>query len=73
MAVAAPVLSPPVSRTWVLVRGQGFGCRGPGRFSGCRVYLDPKEPTVLGFLTMISLYYKSLKGRLFGVKVGFRG
>ena len=31
-------------------------------------YLDPKEPTFLGFLVMKSLY-KSLKGRLFGVKV----
>ena len=36
-----------------------------------RVNLDPKEPIFLGFLILISLH-KSLKGRLFGVKEGFR-
>ena len=33
------------------------------------VYLNPEEPTFLGFLIMISLY-KSLKGRFFRVNLG---
>ena len=37
-----------------------------------RAYLNPEEPTFLGFLIMISLYIKSLK-RFFRVKVGVKG
>ena len=37
-----------------------------------RVYLDPTEPTFLGFLIMNSLY-KSFERYLFGVKVGLEG
>ena len=48
--------------------GWGSGLR---RSRACRMYLDPKEPTVVGFLVTKSLY-KPLKGRLLGVKVCLR-
>ena len=42
----------------------GFGFGVPGallRVLRSRIYLNPEEPTFLGFLIMISLY-KSIKG-----------
>ena len=46
----------------------GSGCRAERLWD--RVYLDPKEPTFLGFLTVVSIYKSLKKSRSFRAQVG---
>ena len=46
----------------------GSGCRAERLWD--RVYLDPKEPTFLGFLTVVSIYKSLKQSRSFRAQVG---